>query len=203
MANAPSHSQNSAIKIVTIFNADGEKFEVSRLNAVDLIRGGGYFWKPEDATKDRPEADGPADPTAKVQTVYNAAGEPFEVDSVNARDMINTGAYFWNTPTPTDKGVEAPSEEPTIENSVEPTPAPSAETDVVPAEEGLLEQAERVTGTDDVIAYLEGFAEQALRDMANERYGEKLHHRASKSTLIEKIVELEDARTVGADQAEA
>lgn len=202
MANAPSHSMNAAIKQVTIFNSEGDKFEVSRLNAVDLVRGGGYFWKPEDVDKDRPEADGPADPTAKVQTIYDAEGKPFEVDSANARDMINSGNYFWNAPTSDAEKVPETSAEPKIETTVAP-PAPIVDPDVVPAEEALLAQAERVTGTDDVIAYLEGFADQALRDMAMERYGEKLHHRASKETLIKKLVELEDARTVGEDQAEA
>lgn len=202
MANAPSHSMNAAIKQVTIFNSEGDKFEVSRLNAVDLVRGGGYFWKPEDVDKDRPEADGPADPTAKVQTIYDAEGKPFEVDSANARDMINSGNYFWNAPTSGAEKAPETSAEPKIETTVAP-PAPTVDPDVVPAEEALLAQAERVTGTDDVIAYLEGFADQALRDMAMERYGEKLHHRASKETLIKKLVELEDARTVGEDQAEA
>lgn len=214
MANAPSHSPNAATKMVTIYNEAREEFNVSRLNALDLIRGGGYFWKAEDINK-RPESEGPADPSAKVQTIYDAEGKPFEVDSANARDMIGTGKYFWNAPSsdaPVEETVEA-SEEPTGEEETtdattdvaedDTTPAPTAETDVVPSEEALADQALRVTGKDDVIAYLEGFAEQALRDMAMERYGEKLHHRASKETLITKIIEQEDARTVGDDQADA
>ncbi len=207
MANAPSHTPNAATKMVTIYNEDGETLNVSRLNALDLIRGGGYYWKAEDINNPHPEADGPKDPSAKTQTVYAEDGAPHVVDSANARDMIGTGKYFWNPPTGTVAETPADDEDKTDEGSTEPVadpaPAPTAEADVVPSEEGLAAQAERVTGSDDVIAYLEGFSEQALRDMAMERYGEKLHHRASKETLITKIVEMEDARTVGDDQADA
>jgi hypothetical protein len=34
----------------------------------------------------------------------------------------------------------------------------------------------------------------ALKEIASERYGESIHHRASKETAIGKIVELEEAR---------
>ena len=62
------------------------------------------------------------------------------------------------------------------------------------AEETLTEEAERVTGKPDVAAYLGGFSLDALKNIASERYGESLHHRASKETAIAKIVELEEAR---------
>lgn len=219
MAKAPASSANHAKRLVTIFDKDGNELEVSRLNATDLIRDGGYFWKADDVNKARPESAGSPNPKAKTQTVFGADGTPYEVDSANARDMINTGNYFWNKPdsggtvdedTSSEQGEptepEAADEDETVVEppaSEETDPAPSTDTDVDPASEALAAQAQRVTGSDDVIVYLEGFSEQALRDMAMERYGEKPHHRASKATVIEKIVELEDARTVGDDQADA
>lgn len=200
MANAPSHTPNAATKMVTIYNENGETLNVSRLNALDLIRGGGYYWKAEDINNPHPEAAGPKDPSAKTQTVYAEDGTPHVVDSANARDMIGTGKYFWNPPASTGTETPADDEDKTDEGSTDPVTEPdpdlAAKTDVVPSEEGLAAQAERVTGSDDVVAYLEGFSEPALRDMAMERYGEKLHHRASRETLIAKIVEMEDARTL-------
>lgn len=220
MANAPSHGTNAATKMVSVYNKSGEEFTVSRLNALDLTRGGEYFWKPEDINKPRPEEEGPADPKAKTQTIYDAEGKPYALDMANARDMVNTGKYFWNDPTGS-----APTPAETLDNAITAANAladaetaavegdqPDAATvetvetvdpDVDPATETLVDQAARVTGSDDVVAYLEGFAPERLRDMANERYGEKIHHRSSKDTIIQKIVELEDARTVGDDQADA
>jgi len=225
MAKAPASSPNHATRMVTIFNSEGEELVVSRLNAMDLIRDGGYFWKAEDVNKPRSEDAGPVNPKAKTQTVYGEDGTAYELDSANARDMINTGKYFWNDPTAgTSEAADAATDEdktaddnstvvtePAPETDAEPesptepesTPAPTADPDIDPVKEPLVAQALRVTGSDDVIVYLEGFADQALRDMAMERYGEKLHHRASKATVIEKIVALEDARTVGDDQADA
>jgi len=216
MANAPSHTTNAAIKMVTIYNADGKTLNVTRLNALDLIRDGGYFWKVADIDNPRPESDGPKDPSAKTQTVYAEDGTPHVVNSANARDMVGTKKYFWNPPKninevePNDGSVDTitgPVPTTTDEGSVDtitgPVPTSTAEADVVPSEEGLAVQATRVTGSDDVIAYLEGFSEKALRDIAMERYGEKLHHRASKETLITKVIEMEDVRTAGDDQAAA
>lgn len=215
MANAPSHGTNAATKMVTVYNEAGKEFTVSRLNALDLTRGGKYFWKTEDINKPRPEEEGPADPKAKTQTIYDADGKPYELDMANARDMVNTGKYFWNDPTGSaqaealDNIIDAANALAEAEKTAaeddesDAAPAETVDPDIDPAKETLADQAERVTGSDDVVAYLEGFAPERLRDMANERYGEKIHHRSSKDTIIQKIVELEDARTVGDDQANA
>jgi len=226
MANAPSHANNPASDQVTIFNANGDTVVMSRLNAVDLVRIGTHFWKSQDIHVERPEADGPADPTAKVVTIYNAEGTPFKVDSANARDMINMGNYFWNDPksvaeTTTDTETTAVAETTTDTETTAVEEASSEEdettepetTDVeedageeseeAPEQESLEAEALRVSGSDDVVVYLEGFSEESLRSMAQERFGEKVHHRASKTNVIAKIVEFEEARLVGDDQADA
>jgi hypothetical protein len=210
MANAPSHGTDAATKIVTVYDKNGDAHEVTRLNALDLTRTGDYFWKAEDINKPHPEEEGPADPKAKMQTVYDAAGNKIELDNANARDMVNTGNYFWNDPTDTtqvealDKVIDAASALAAAEAAVVDEPADEeSPTDVNPADESLSAQAERVTGESDVEAYLKGFSAERLRDMANERYGENIHHRSSLDTIIKRIVELEDVKTVGDDQAKA
>jgi len=212
MAKAPARAKNAATNMVKVYDSEGNELEFSRLNALDLVRSGDYYWKAEDVNKPRSEDDGPVDPAAKTQTVYDAEGTPFEVDTANARDMINMGTYFWNNPKAAEAGVSEPTEPtPSEPDATETTTSPesTADTnvtvpsDVDPSKEPLLAQAQRVTGSDDVIAYLEGFTEKNLRDMASERYGEKLHHRSSKQTMIANIIEFEEAKTVAEDQADA
>jgi len=214
MANAPSHAPNPASDQVTIFDSEGNSITASRLNAVDLVRGGTHFWKAQDVNVARPEADGPADPSAAVVTIYDAEGTPYELDSANARDMINSGDYFWNDPklvaaTPAAAETPAVEEEPSEVTAETETPAVEETAEVEEAAEEVTEQesleaeALRVSGEEDVVAYLEGFSEEALRTMAQERFGEKIHHRASKTNVIAKIVEFEEARLVGDDQADA
>lgn len=214
MANAPSHAPNPASDQVTIFDSEGNSITASRLNAVDLVRGGTHFWKAQDVHVARPEADGPADPTAAIVTIYDAEGTPYELDSANARDMINSGDYFWNDPklvatTPAAAETPAVEEEPSEVTAETETPAVEETVEVEEAAEEVTEQesleaeALRVSGEEDVVAYLEGFSEEALRTMAQERFGEKIHHRASKTNVIAKIVEFEEARLVGDDQADA
>lgn len=231
---APSHAPNAATMMVTIFDADGNTMQMSRLNAIDMVRSGDYFWKSNDVKAERPEEDGPADPSATEATVYNAEGEPFTVDMANARDMVRSMGYTWNPPvseenaasdgsssegetddaSEDDQTSESNSDAETSEASEsgeavstdfengDASAAPSAgEIDL--DKEPLAAQALRVAGNDDVVAYLEGFSEDALRDMAVRRYDEKIHHRSGKETIISKMVEFENARLVGDDQADA
>jgi len=215
MANTPSHVPNPASDQVVIFDSEGNSFSASRLNAVDLIRGGTYFWKAQDVNVARPESEGPADPTANVVTIYSEDGTPYELDSANARDMINTGGFFWNDPknagtlpaaeATIGEGASIETSEDVIEQTEEVSeelPKESGE-DASTQQESLEAEALRVSGETDVVAYLEGFSEDALRLMAQERFSEKIHHRASKNNVIAKLVEFEEARLVGDDQADA
>jgi hypothetical protein len=197
MANAPAHSKNSAIDKVTVFNSDGNEVVVTRLNAIDLIRGGSYYWKSDDVTAERPEADGPADPKAETVTIFSPEGTPHEMSQANARDMVTTAGYFWNDPNRDEKKEALAAVIDAAEAVVASEAAPTVDTSVDVNKESLADQAMRVAGHDDVVKYLEGFSEERLRDMALQRYnGLKVHHRASKETAIVKIIEAENAAQV-------
>ena len=211
---APSHGTNAATKMVVVYDSNGEPRSMTRLNAVDLVRRGEFFWTADDRNHARPEADGPADPKATAFRIYDAEGNSVTAKPANARDMVRSGAYFWNNPTdPEVKAAAAVVEAaealqkaeadaiPTSEDEYTIVSDPEVVTDV--AKEPLYEQAKRVTGSDNLVSYLEGFSLEALKEMASKRYGEKIHHRASKETAIAKIVELEDVRAIGSDQAPA
>lgn len=205
----PQNNFSAARAQVTVFDAEGNPHTTDRLNALDLVRSGGYHWREEDTKTARPEADGPENPSDPFVTIYAEDGTPHEdVARANAVELVNSGKFFWN---PKGEAPEAVDAADAAEEPKEPAPAPEAPEEPVapapetinPVEEALEAQALRVAGSDDVVSYLEGFSLDALKTMAEERYGEKIHHRASKETAIQKIVELEEARLVGDDQADA
>ena len=186
----PQNNFNSALKEVIIFDTDGNEVKTTRPNAIDLIRTNGYRWKREDVGVERTEDEGPVDSTADVAKIYNAAGEPLEVDRANARELINTGKYTWHVQGESNPAAvtEAEAADAVIEAAAAVVAAEAAE-----GAESLTDEAVRVAGDPDVAKYLEGFSLDALKQIAGERYGEKIHHRASKETAIAKIVELEEA----------
>lgn len=202
MATGPKNGFMSAKQAVTIYSSTGEIVETTRPNAIDMVRTGGYSWTREDAGKQRVEADGPADPSADVVVIFDKSGKPLEVAKRNARELVNSGAYTWTTNGVTKEeaaaavveAVEA-LEEAIVKAAEEAADVAEEATDGV---ESLTEEAERVTGSPDVSAYLEGFSLDALKNIASERYGESIHHRASKATAIAKIVELEEAHQLKA-----
>lgn len=195
----PKNGFMAGRQLVTIFSSTGESVQVSRPNAIDLVRTSGYSWTREDAGKERVEGDGPADPTAITVIVYDLDGNPIEVSKNNARELVNRGTHRWTT-----NGVtEAEAARAVVEAADALAKAESMQTGSADAvsqtsepttqPESLKEEAERVSGNPDVAAYLDGFSLEALKTMATERYGEAIHHRASKETAISKIVELEEA----------
>ena len=197
----PQNNFNSALKEVIIFDTDGNEVKTTRPNAIDLIRTNGYRWKREDVGVERTEDEGPVDSTADVAKIYNAAGEPLEVDRANARELINTGKYTWHVQGESNPAAvtEAEAADAVIEAAAAVVAAEAAEgaesltDEAAEGAESLTDEAVRVAGDPDVAKYLEGFSLDALKQIAGERYGEKIHHRASKETAIAKIVELEEA----------
>ena len=186
----PKNNFNSLNKIVTVYGPDGVPFETTRPNAIDLVRTNNYRWKQEDVGKAHIEDDGPIDPSADVVVIYTPNGDAVEVNRANARELVATG-YTWYG-----KG-EAKTEAEAAEAVVVAAAAVAATEAKIAAEdenlaESLTEEAVRVMGTDDLPKYLEGFSLEALKQLAAERYGEKIHHRASKETAVAKIAELEE-----------
>ncbi|QJA42952.1 hypothetical protein [Phaeobacter phage MD18] len=130
-------------------------------------------------------------------TIYTVDGEPHECTRLNARELVAMGGYKWDKSSTSAAAIEAatPSEpEPASEPSegVEPPQVDPSEVDHIRAP--LSEIAHTIAGEADVSKYLEGFTLDALRTMADERYGEKISARSSKEKAIEKIIAFEDQK---------
>ena len=191
----PKNGFMAGKELVTVFTPDGEEVQLTRPNAIDMVRTSRYSWKKEDVGKERVESDGPADPTAEIVVIYDLDGNALEVEKRNARELVMSGKYKWTTNGVTEEEaaqavVEAADALAAAEAAQEAAEEDTGES----GEESLTEEAERVTGKADVAEYLNGFSLDALKQIASERYGESIHHRASKETAIGKIVELEEAR---------
>ena len=128
-------------------------------------------------------------------TIFTPEGEPHECNRLNARELVNTLGFKWN------KGSEAPAtaavEEPEPATSAQAVaeivdPDPELKVDLINAP--LSEIAETVAGDADIEKYLAGFTADALRAMAEERYGEKISSRTGKDKAIEKIVAFESQK---------
>lgn len=192
----PQNGFSAGKQIVTIYAPDGTPSQHTRPNAIDLVRRAGYSWNAEDAGKARVESEGPEDPSADIVVIYDREGNEHQVTRRNAREMVARGDYTWTLNGMTEAEaaqavVEAADALAEAEAALE---AEEETADEAPEAESLTEEALRVTGKDDVAKYLDGFSLDALKQIATERYGETIHHRASKDTAIAKIVELEEAR---------
>lgn len=130
-------------------------------------------------------------------TIYNSDGEPHECTRLNARELVAMGGYKWDKGSASAAAIEAAAPaEPA------PTPAPAevaeapeaAPSPVDHINDPLSEIASTIAGEADVAKYLEGFTADALRTMAEERYGEKLNGRTGKDKAIEKIMALEEQK---------
>jgi hypothetical protein len=192
MAGPKNHS---ATPNTVIYSPDGKEVHIDRLNAIDLIRTAGYVWKSEDVGRTRAEADGPADPTASVVVIYDKNGGTLETSAANARELVANKTYTWADPNEVKhKVTEAEAAQAVIEAATDLAEAEAAlEAEEAPEDESLTGEAMRVSGEANLSKYLDGFSLEALKQIADERFGEKIHHRASKETAIAKIVELEEA----------
>jgi len=180
---------------VTVFDANRNPVKATLMNARELVTTGRFFWGLDDIGKERIESDGPVDPSESTQTVYDKDGNAHEVAKANAFDMVASGWYTW---FPVDA---TKTDESTDEVPEEPTAAPitldeksSTEKFFDPDNDPLDVIAKKVTGNSDVEEYLNGFPEESLREMALKRYNTKIHHRASKDTVISTLVKLENEK---------
>ena len=215
--SAPVNNFNASNVKVTVFDTDGVEIKTTRPNARELVAMGTHFWKKTDIGAQRVESDGPEDPKAKMVIIFNKeTGEPVEVSRANARDMVGTGQYTWvkahaetseepqepaaeDTTDVVDEGdTDAPSEdqEPSKED------APSDEP-LDPETAPLAALSQRAIGSPDVEKYLEGFSEDTLKQMADQRYGQSFHHRAQKPSMITKMVEFEAEKLNKEDEDQA
>lgn len=133
------------------------------------------------------------------ETIFSPDGTPTTVSRLNAHDLIRANGYTWFAPK-TKTAVVFDLPEATPVNLPEEFVADALTEDAAPPvfdinESPLDEIVFAMVGTSDISKYLEGFSPDALRVMAEARYGARLHHRSSKETLIAKIVELEAEKT--------
>lgn len=190
----PQNNFNAAKQNTTVFSPDGEPYETNRPNAIDLVRTAGYAWKLEDVGLTRTEEDGPVDAAANIVVIYDADGGTLEVDRPNARELVASGKYTWNAKRSTMSEGDAAQAVMDAAEAVAATEKKIADNapETAPENESLTDEAMRVAGEADLAKYLNGFSLEALKQIAEERYGEKIHHRASSETAIEKIIALEE-----------
>jgi hypothetical protein len=149
----------------------------------------------------------------KMETVFGPDGAELITTRLNAIDLVRHAGFSWSNRAATAAVPEAPvtaavTDTPALLDPTDPaeTVAPvnaAAEAvvlgDTPPtidhATTPLAEIALLITGTDDVQKYLSGFTVDALRTMAEERYGQRLHHKVSVDTAVDKIIAFEAEKT--------
>lgn len=198
---APRNNFTPKREQVTVFDSDQNPVHASRANARELVATGNYFWNKGDIGKERIESDGPADPSADFMDIYDAGGQKHSVSRANARDMILTGEYTW-VPKESEIPEPTPAPEPVAGEALTEEVVTEGEHELDPVNSPLASIAAKVTGDADVVSYLDGFSVDTLRDMASQRYGEKIHHRAAKDSVIAKIIDFEKAKLDAEDAAE-
>jgi hypothetical protein len=150
------------------------------------------------------------DAAREFVTVFSPDGTAERVTRLNANDLIRTNGYMWRsdespkeTPAaPQPNLLETLADRAAIDAAEALSVAIAAEDEATePSPIGidlnktsLHEIALEMTGNDDVANYLKAFSVDALRSMADQRYGEKIHHRTSLETAISKIMEFEAAK---------
>lgn len=133
-------------------------------------------------------------------TIFDAKGTPHICSRLNALELVGPRGYSWAIP----EGFTAP-EAPKTETAAIVEPEPTKEVVAAVVEEvaatpidhdsdPLAAIAQTIAGTD-VPKYLASFTADALRTMADKRYGETLHPRMGSDKLIDKIIELEAVKT--------
>lgn len=132
-----------------------------------------------------------------IETIYSPEGEPHKCTRLNAIDLVRTAGFTWKPSAEVAEKVVAEAVAETIESEpVAPAPEAAVEEESAPidaATADLEEVSAALAGTDPA-SYLNGFSTEALRTIAEERYGERLRSNISKEKAVERILALEAAR---------
>lgn len=138
-----------------------------------------------------------------LETIYAPDGKKHTASRLNALDLIRTAGYSWNPASATVVAAveEAPVE--AIEAAIEDTLTDERAVPPIDADTAdIVDIAAALTGTD-ALSYLAGYSVDALKVVAERRYGEKLRANVSKEKAIERIMALEGARIAAESAAEA
>lgn len=139
-----------------------------------------------------------------IETIFTPDGEPHKCTRLNAVDLVRTHGYHWTKPVVVTAS-EAPAKEAPVkaeepEQKAEEPKAPAEEPEA-PAEddepslanaEGTLEDVAHAVAGTDAETYLKGFSTDALKTLAEERYGLKLRANTTQENAIKKILEKEE-----------
>jgi hypothetical protein len=123
-------------------------------------------------------------------TVFSPNGEQFEVDHRNARELVAYSGFTFSRSKPVEIESDPEPTAPVVE-VVEASVGEQAVAEFTVAET-LADEAEKVTGKRDVEDWLSSYSIDALRTMAEERYGIKARSNTTKPTLIAKMIEAGD-----------
>lgn len=132
-----------------------------------------------------------------IETIYSPAGEPHKCSRLNAIDLVRTAGFTWKPSAGVAEKIVAEAVEETLASEPEIPAVPEAEpesADPIDANTADLEEVSAALAGTDPVSYLNGFSTEALRTIAEERYGERLRSNISKEKAIERIVALEAAR---------
>lgn len=127
-----------------------------------------------------------------LETIYSPEGKAVQVSRLNAIDLIRTAGYSWQTGAAeaAEEVVEEAVAE-TLADEVTEEEAPAAEAAPVDAKTSDLDDIAAALAGTDAASYLNGFSVDALKTIAEERYGEKLRANVSKERAVERILALE------------
>lgn len=130
-----------------------------------------------------------------LETIYSPEGEPHKCTRLNAIDLVRTAGFTWKPSADVAEKIVAEAVEETIESEpVAPAPAVEEESAPIDAATADLEEVSAALAGTDPASYLNGFSTEALRTIAEERYGERLRSNISKEKAVERILALEAAR---------
>lgn len=133
-----------------------------------------------------------------IETIYSPAGEPHKCTRLNAIDLVRTAGFTWKPSAEVAEKIVAEAVEETL--AAEPAapepeaPAAEAEEELINAATADLEEVSAALAGTDPASYLNGFSTEALRTIAEERYGERLRSNISKEKAVERILALEATR---------
>lgn len=135
---------------------------------------------------------------ADQETIYSPAGDAVTVSRLNALDLIRTSGYSWK-PSPKvaeeiveEAVAETIADEPEIAEEV--PEEDEAELEQVDAHSADLDEVAAALAGTDAASYLNSFSTEALKTMAEERYGVKLRANVSKEKAVEQLLALEADR---------
>lgn len=132
------------------------------------------------------------------ETIYAPDGSELVTTRLNALELVRYAGYGWNKQNVSAAAVAAVVDpEPVVAPTVEDVPeelAADAATGIDHKTASLEDLALAMTNSTDVVAFLKSFSVDALRTLAEERYGQRLRTNATLDSAIEKMLAWEEAK---------